>query len=343
MAGLRARVDASALLEALPGIGATLGAVGVAYLVSMMVDGISPLIIALVLGVVLANLGLDLRRLAPGFAIASRPLLRFGIVLLGLKVSIDAVLALGAPAVVAVVVCTGVAFLATIGIGRLLGLDTTRSLLMASGVSICGASAVAAMDGVVKGKDEDVTASVATVSALGLVCIALLPALQGPLGLTDDQVGMWAGLSVHEVAQVVATAAVPGVAALTVAVPIKLGRVLLLAPILAVTSIVLRRRSAGTPANDQSAADRPPIVPLFVLGFIGMVALTSLVDLPTPVLVGADIAQTVLMSAAMFAIGASVQIHRLLRSSGRLLLLGAISTVLLLCLGLAAVLVIGAL
>jgi len=325
-------------MKLIPGLAVAGAAAALACVVPFALHGASPLIVALLLGMVVANVGINLSRLSPGLAIAARPLLRLGIVLLGLKVSIDAVVSLGVATVVAIALCTILTFLATLGIGRLLGLHVRRSLLMAAGVSICGASAVAAMDSVVKGEDEDVTAAVAAVSLLGLICVFLLPALQAPLGLTDAQLGLWAGLSVHEVAQVVATAAVPGVAALTVAVPIKLGRVLLLAPILAATSMALRRSSIE--AADGQKSTHPPLVPLFVIGFAAMVVLTSLVDLPAPVLATAEIIQVIAMSAAMFAIGASVSVAKLFRSSGRLLALGGISTVLLLGLGLGAVLII---
>ena len=240
--------------------------------------------------------------------------------------------------IAAIVLCTAVTFLATIWFGRMLGLEVRRSLLMAAGVSVCGASAVAAMDSVVKGEDEDVTAAVGAVSLLGLLCVIALPMLHAPLGLTDAQLGLWAGLGVHEVAQVVATAAVPGAAALAVAVPIKLGRVLLLAPILMATSIFLLRGRDTTPSSEGET--RPPLVPLFVIGFIVMVAVSNVIALPAPVLFGADVAMTIAMSAAMFAIGASVGIKRLLSSSGRLLALGSISTVLLLSLSLSMVMLL---
>lgn len=336
MVMLRPRVGARSAKAIAPGLLVCAIAAAIAYsLPLLLLPGISPLIVGLLLGVGVANIGLDLRRLAAGFAIASRPLLRLGIVLLGLKVSVDAILSLGVATVVAIVLCTSITFLSTIGIGRLMGLPARRSLLIAAGTSICGASAVAAMDSTVKGEDEDVTAAVAAVSLLGLACIIAIPLLQGPIGLSDAQAGLWAGLSVHEVAQVVAAAAVPGAAALAVAVPVKLGRVLLLAPILAVTSMSLRRG-----AGERKDAKRPPIVPLFVVGFIAAVALTSLVALPAPVLTVADFVQVVVMSAAMFAIGASVRLARLFRTGGRFLALGAISTALILALGLAAVSII---
>jgi uncharacterized integral membrane protein (TIGR00698 family) len=208
-----------------------------------------------------------------------------GIVLLGLRLAVTDLLQLGIPnlAVVVVVVAT---FFGTQWLGRKVGLSPGSSLLIATGFSICGASAVAAMDGVSRNK-EDVATAIAVVTIFGGLAILVLPLLQHPLGLSDTAFGTWAGASVHDVGQTVATASAAGSSALAAAVVVKLTRVVLLAPMVAGVSLWQRRsmpRVAGRA--------RPPIIPLFVLRFLAAVALRSTSVLSNGVLsAAADTAQ----------------------------------------------------
>jgi uncharacterized membrane protein YadS len=156
-----------------------------------------------------------------------------------------------------------------------------------------------------------------------------VPLLGTAAGLRDEQIGAWAGMSVHEVAQVVAAASPAGAAAVALAVVVKLTRVLMLAPIVAGVGLVQRRRGTAT-------GERPPLVPLFVLGFLTMIALRSTGAVPAGVLTVAGTATTLLFTAALFALGTAVRLGDLLRTGRRGLLLGACSTVLVAGVGLAA-------
>lgn len=319
-----------------PGLTVVAAACLVSLGVNLLVPAVSPLMVALALGVVVANSGVDTRAMQGGLSFASRRLLRIGIVLLGLQVSFGLVLGLGSAMLAALTLVVVLGFLFTVAVGRLLRLSTSRTLLMACGFSICGASAVVAMDGVVKADDEDVTAAIAAVTVFGTVCIAGLPLLDAVLPLTAEQFALWAGLSVHEVAQVVATTAVAAPSALAVAVTVKLGRVLMLAPVVAGTAIVLRYRRGAAATRDGA---RLTVIPLFVVGFLVMVTVASAGVLPQPFLEAARVIQLVLMTAALFAMGTAVRLVPLIRSSGRLLVLGAVSTCFMVTAALAAVLI----
>lgn len=132
-------------------------------------------------------------------------------------------------------------FTATRWLGRRLGVPPARALLVATGFSICGASAVAAMEPVADGDEQDTGIAIALVTLCGSLAILLLPALRGPLGLDPTAFGSWVGASVHDVGQTVATAdRVPG--ALTAAVVVKLSRVVLLAPLVTGVSLARNRR-----------------------------------------------------------------------------------------------------
>jgi len=303
------------------GLLAVLIGVAVSYALSSLIPAISALTIAVLLGAVARNIGLLPSRALPGARLATKRLLRGGVVLLGLQLAVSQILDLD-PAVLLVVIMTvTVTFVATLWMGRRIGASKGTTLLVATGFSICGASAAAAMDAVSDSDEEDLATAVALVTIFGGAAIFLLPLLQRPLGLNDASFGVWSGASVHEVAQVVATASVAGPVALALATIVKLTRVVLLAPLIAGYSVVRRRASVDL------GNQRPPLVPLFVLGFVAMIALRSSGVLPADALDGAKIATTLLLAGALFGLGTSVHLASLVRTGGRAIALGATSTV----------------
>jgi uncharacterized integral membrane protein (TIGR00698 family) len=307
------------------------GAAAIALATNHVLPGVSAMLIAIVLGAVLVNVaggttGVLSPRLAPGLAFSSRRLLRLGVVLLGLQLVVGDVLSLGWTVVVGVVAIVSVTMLASIGIGRLLGISATQTLLIATGFSICGAAAVAGAEGVLgrRAKDGEAAAAVTLVVVFGTVMIAVMPALVGVLALDQRTAGIWTGGAVHEVAQVVAAAGIIGPAALTVAVVVKLARVLMLAPVMLVLSWRERRHSAD------DGARLPPLVPLFVAGFVATVALRSLGIVPAAVLGAAQFVQQWLLAAAMFALGTTVHWQVVRRTGGCPVLLAAVATLVIL-------------
>ncbi|MEU9832244.1 putative sulfate exporter family transporter [Streptosporangium sp. NPDC048047] len=325
---------ATGVRSLLPGLVVSAAGVAAATGVNALLPAVSPLMAAVVLGALMANLGARPAALRPGLSFASRRLLRLGVVLLGAQLAVRDVLALGLPVVLLVVATVAVTFSGTWWLGRRLGLGRDLSLLTATGFSICGAAAVAAMNGVTDGDEEDVVTAVALVTLFGSLCIVALPLAQGFLRLPAEGFGVWSGASVHEVAQVVATAQTAGTAALATAVVVKLTRVVLLAPLIAGVG-VLRRRTAGP-----QAGGKPPVVPLFVAGFLGMVALRSLGALPAAWLEPLRTAETLLFTAALFAMGAAVDLRALTRTGRRAVVLGALSTALVSLVALGGVLVL---
>ena len=247
----------------------------------------------------------------PGLARASRSLLRLGIVVLGLKLSLTNIAALGWLTIVAIIVLVALSFLITWSIAKLFRLEGDQPVLFAAGFSICGVSAVGAMSAARQSDSKDAGTPVALVTLYGTAAIVVLPALAPLLGLTDLQFGRWVGASVHDVGQVVATAQTFGTVALAAAVVVKLTRVLMLAPMVAVTSLLTRRRAGA------STGVRPPIVPLFIIGFLVMVLIRTFVPVPDVVLGIADTLQSILLAMALFAIGASLRLEQLARSGVR--------------------------
>ncbi|MFI7585096.1 YeiH family protein [Kocuria sp. M1N1S27] len=308
---------------------------GIATVVASALPMVSALLVAIMLGAVVANTMAVPAVLTPGVLLAAKPVLRAGIVLLGLQVGLQEILGLGAPMMLTVVVTVGVGILTTLWIGRRLGVPPAQRLLIACGFSICGAAAVAAVEGVTDAEEEDVAVAVGLVVVFGTLMIPSVPLLSGLLGLDGNQAGLWAGAATHEVAQVVAIGGTLGPGALAAAVVVKLARVLMLAPVMAVLAWQVRR-AAG--AAEKPAGTLPPLVPLFVVGFVSMMMLASTQVVPAAVLEGAQTLESMCLATAMFALGLGVRVRSLLKVGARPVVLGAVSTVIVACTALTGVL-----
>lgn len=311
----------------LPGVVITAVGVAGSLLAHRVADQVGVLTWSVLLGAVAANLNLIPGDSKAGLQVVTRKCLRVGVVLLGFSLSLVAIASLGFPIIALVVVTLCTTLLATTWIGLRIGIGRPRSLLIATGFAICGASAIAAMEENAEADEEDVAAAIAMVTICGTVVMVALPLLQAPLGLTDTQFGVWAGASVHEVGQVVAAASPAGAAAVAVAIVVKLTRVVLLAPVVAAVAVLRRRRSGPRPGMDQL----PPLVPLFVVGFLACVLVRSTGVVGPTALHVIESVQVLALSAALFGLGTGVVLRSLVRSSGPALLLAGISTVVIAC------------
>lgn len=314
----RARAAGSGWVALLPGLALVAGCVAISYALSGLVPLFSPLIWAVFVGMGMVTLRPAGATLRPGIRVASRQLLRIGVGLLGLRLAFGQLISVGVPGLVVVLAVVPVTILATLWLGRRLGCPPGLSLLVGTGSAICGASAIVAMDAVAGTDEDDVTFSVATVTLFGTAALVVLPLLdQLLLHLPAITFGTWAGASVHEVAQVVAAASPAGATAVKVATIVKLTRVLMLAPLVLVVSL-LRRRGGATAVESPS---RLP-VPLFVLGFLACVALASLRVLPASAVSLATAVDAGLLTAALAGLGLSVHVRHILALGWRPMALG---------------------
>lgn len=319
-----------------PGVVVAL-AVGAACLgLTSVVPVVPGLLIAIVVGAVARSAGRLPAVLEPGLAWTGRRLLRTGVVLLGLQLSVGDLLGLGLREALVLVATVTVTFAATSWLGPRFGVGRRLTLLVATGFSICGAAAVAAMSPVADAEEDEVATAVALVTVYGSLALVVVPLVAGALGLTDRTAGLWAGMSVHEVAQVVAAAGTVSAAALSVAVVAKLARVVLLAPLVAGVGVVRRRSAAGAGAGAGRGA--APLVPLFVVGFVVAVVVRSAGLLPDAVLPAVKPVTTLLLGAAMTALGTQIHLGRLVRTGARPLALGAAATVVAMSVSLAGLL-----
>lgn len=314
--------EPAALRAKLPGLAAAAAAVAVCLVLHRLLPAIPVLTAAVVLGLLAGNLpgaaALSAGPWRPGLALSAKKFLRLGIVLLGLKVSLMDIAGLGWLTVLLLVGLVGFAFAVTYWICRAFRLPGEQPVLMAAGFSICGVSAVGAVAAVRQVRQEQTAVPAAMVTLCGTLAIAVLPVLGAVLGLTPEVFGFLAGASVHDVGQVVAAAQTGGAAALALAVVVKLVRVLMLAPVSALAGLQHRRRSGGE-------GKMPPLIPLFVAGFLAAVLLRSTGLLPVSVLEAAALIQELLFAAALFGLGASVDFRRLARTGAPAAAAGLIS------------------
>ena len=273
--------------------------------------GLSALTLAIALGLAAGNLlpAPALAASADGLNLAKQRLLRAGIVLYGLRLTFQDIghVGLAGVAIDAAVLASTFALACTLG-PRLFGLDRTTSILIGAGSSICGVAAVLATEPVVRGRPEQVAVAVATVVGFGSVAIFLYPALYHAVAavhpLSATSYGLWAGSTIHEVAQVVAAGHAVSDAAADTAVIAKMVRVMMLAPFLVALSAWAARSRPAT-----SSQPRPPItIPWFAFGFVALAGLRSLDVLPPAALAVAGDLDLALLAVAMAALGLTTRL-----------------------------------
>lgn len=299
-----------------------------AWVLSSVASFVSPLVAGVALGAVLVNVTSIPSKCVPGVEFGARRLLRIGIVLLGLRLSLSDLASLGGRGLTVVATVVAITFFGTRRLARLLGVPDDLGLLVATGYSICGASAIAAMNGVVHADEEETAYAITLVTLCGTLSIFLLPLIAGPLGLEGDAYGAWVGGSVHDVGQVVATASHGGTAALAAATVVKLTRVVLLAPIVAGVALTWRRRLAATAVDSNEIAAPPPLLPLFVCGFLAAIAVRSTGVVSDGALDGAETIEKVVLTVALVGLGMGVRVSKMRQLGGRPLVLGMLAWVL---------------
>jgi uncharacterized integral membrane protein (TIGR00698 family) len=283
------------------------------------VAAFSPMILAILIGIAFHNLVGTPARAKAGVTFSLRRILRLAIILLGLQLTAAQVAEVGPKGVGVIIVTLLATFAFTKWLGALLGVDRKLAELIAAGTSICGASAVIATNTVTNAHDEDVAYAVACVTVFGSIAMFAYPLLPGLLQLSPHAYGLWAGASIHEIAQVVAAAFQDGKAAGDFGTIAKLSRVMMLAPVVIGLGFLTRLRAEKT--HHRAAAP----VPWFVLGFVALVGLNSLITVPTALKSDIVMLTTFLLSMALAAMGLETDIRKLRAKGLRPLLLGSAS------------------
>ena len=282
---------------------------------------LSPMILAILIGIVFHNTVSTPVRAKTGVQFSMRRLLRIAIVLLGMQLTFEQVGEVGLRGMAIIATTLIATFVFTRWLGARLGVERKLAELIAAGTSICGASAVIATNTVTRGSDEDVAYAVACVTVFGSLAMFGFPFLAGVLQLDAHAFGLWSGASIHEIAQVVAASFQRGQEAGEFGTIAKLSRVMLLAPVVLTLGWIARRAAARGGAGGDAQASVP--VPWFVLGFVALVAFNSLVTVPVALQHGIVLVTTVLLTMALAAMGLETDIRKLKAKGLRPFALGA--------------------
>lgn len=273
--------------------------------------GAPAMLMALLLGLALNFLSEDGTRTAPGIAFTARSVLRLGVALLGARISVAMLAALGPRAIGLVVAGVVLTILFGLVAARLMGRDWRFGLLTGGAVAICGASAAMAIAAVLPkhGKSErDLVFTVLSVTVLSTVAMVVYPMLAKLFGLGPQDAGVFIGGTIHDVAQVVGAGFSIGPEAGETATLVKLIRVSMLAPVVLCFSLAIRQMGLA----DQTQGKRPPLLPGFVLGFLALAAANSLGLVPSALADAAGVLSRWALLIAIAAVGIKTSLGRML-------------------------------
>jgi len=283
----------------------------------------SMLLFALLLGMALNFLTED-KRLAPGIQFVAGSVLRIGVALLGLRLTLENVSALGLPTVLALAVGVTATVLAGVAFAKMLGLERDLGLLAGGATAICGASAALAIASVLpqrEGHEKRTTLVVIGVTTLSTAAMVLYPALTVWLGLDNTRAGIFIGATIHDVAQVVGAGFSLSHEAGDAATITKLIRVAFLMPVLLCMALLLRggsARSGGT-----------PLLPWFAVVFALLMLLNSTGVVAVAVQQAASQASQVCLVVAIAAVGLKTSLRDVASLGWRPVLLLVLLTLLL--------------
>lgn len=311
----------------LPLLGAI--AYGLAQLTWARHLGLGALPMAIGLGILVGNLFTPAwsKRSEQVLAFSKKRLLRIGIILFGSHLTLQQLIEVGWQAAVLdlVVICSVLSVGYWVGV-RVLGMSREATILTSVGSAVCGAAAILATEPVLKAKQQDVSVAVATVVIFGTLALFCYPLIFSLTGLSSAQFGVYIGSTVHEVAQAVAAGQAIDAAAMNSALITKLMRVMMLAPVVVVIGWLYQ----GTQIKPAHGPSTAPPWPWFVFGFIAMVTLNSLIDLPAALRQALQLSAQLALILAMTALGLQTRFAALRQAGEKPLILSALLFVLLL-------------
>ena len=324
---------APTLARLLPGLGLCILVAALAYCFQAVEIGfagrpwLEALVFAILLGVAIRSVWTPPSAWHAGIEFSAKRLLEIAVVLLGVSVSVRAVLAIGPELIAGIVVVVAAAIATSYAISRALGLRRRMAVLVACGNSICGNSAIAAVAPIIGADGEDVASSIAFTAVLGVIVVLLLPLLVPLLQMSLTQYGVLAGLTVYAVPQVLAATLPIGALSNQVGTVVKLVRVLMLGPVVLLMSVLASslRDETDEPAPGVTAGDRPKpgrpalhhLVPWFIVGFLVLAGLRTAGMVPTAMVQPTALAASLLTTVSMAALGLGVDIRAVAKAGLR--------------------------
>lgn len=280
----------------------------------------SPMIIGIILGMLYAN---SLRNnlpetWVPGIQFCSKKLLRLGIILYGFRLTLTDIFEVGVSAIVIDAIVVTVTILGGVWIGRMLKMDKETALLTSVGSGICGAAAVLGAESTIRTQPYKTAVAVATVVIFGTISMFLYPILynSGMLELTPQEMGIYTGSTLHEVAHAVGAGNAMGEQVGGVSVIVKMIRVMLLVPVLLVLAVWAARR-VKTAGVEGGEAKGKIAIPWFAILFLVVICFNSLNLLPEVFVDAINYFDTFLLTMAMAALGAETSIEKFKKAGAK--------------------------
>ena len=252
----------------------------------------------------------------PGIQFCSKKVLRLGIILYGFRLTFQDIVNVGVAGIVVDVIIVVVTILGGIWIGRLLKMDRDTALLTSVGSGICGAAAVLGAESTIRTQAYKTAVAVATVVIFGTISMFLYPIAyrSGWVDLTPQEMGIYSGATLHEVAHAVGAGNAMGTEISNVSIIVKMIRVMMLVPVLLILGVWAARRNA----KDGATAEKGKVnIPWFAVGFLAVIGFNSLNLLP-PIFVDAiNYVDTFLLTMAMAALGAETSIDKFKKAGAK--------------------------
>lgn len=277
---------------------------------------ISPMIIGIVVGMIYAN---SLRNnlpetWVPGIQFCSKKILRLGIILYGFRLTFTDVMNVGMAGILIDSIVVTVTILGGAYIGKLLKMDKETALLTSIGSGICGAAAVLGAESTIQTKPYKTAVAVSTVVIFGTIAMFIYPMAyrSGVLGLTPQEMGIYSGSTLHEVAHAVGAGNAMGEEIANVSVITKMIRVMMLIPVLLVLGWWAARRTLGTEGGSGKIA-----IPWFAFGFLAVIGINSFLPHPSVWIDYINTFDTFLLTMAMAALGAETSIDKFKKAGAK--------------------------
>lgn len=321
----------------------------IAILLARIEEGIvgyallEPLVLALILGIAIRSFWVPGERFIAGIDFAAKPLLEFAIVLLGASLDLHKLVDAGPKLVIAVLISVTVTILVGTGVGRAAGLGTRLAVMVAVGNAVCGNSAIAAVAPAIKAKKQEVASAIALTAVFGVGVVLALPLLKAPLNLSNERYGVIAGLTVYAVPQVLAATFPVSIESGQIGSIVKLTRVLLLGPVVAIFAWIFRDRTetTGATGNGFPFSKLTKFLPWFVIGFAILAAFRTTGAVPQHLGTNAQDISKVLTAIAMTALGLTVDVRSVRQGGARIALVVVCLTALLVVMALTMVTMMG--
>jgi len=276
-------------------------------------------IIAILLGLLVANIWPYPEKLKPGISATSKRVLQMAIVLLGFQMNLNSVLTLGGQGLLLIAATIATALLLAYGVGKALRMQSHEQILIGAGSAICGASAIAATAPVIKADERTVITAISTIFLFNIVAVFVYPFAGHLLDMSDLRFGLWCGAAINDTSSVVAAAYSYSDEAGYAATVVKLTRTLMIIPITLILAVIQTKKS-----GKDSGFSLRKIFPWFVAAFFAASVITSIGFIPAETTAFWGTMGKFCITMALAAIGLNTNARELIKHGKKPVLLGGI-------------------